>query len=63
MPGSRLEVFDQAGHFPHCDEPRRFARLVTDFVASTAPANLDSEALRRRLRRDPASSDPPAAPA
>ncbi|MFN2451295.1 MAG: alpha/beta fold hydrolase [Candidatus Dormibacteria bacterium] len=58
MPGSRLEVFDQAGHFPHCDEPRRFARLVLQFVATTKPAALDSEALRRRLRRDPASSDP-----
>lgn len=59
MPGSRLEVFDQAGHFPHCDEPRRFARLVAEFIAGTKAAELDSEALRRRLRRDPASSDPP----
>ncbi|GAC1338318.1 MAG: alpha/beta fold hydrolase [Candidatus Dormibacteria bacterium] len=62
MPGSRLEVFEHAGHFPHCDEPRRFARLVATFIAETKPATLDSEALRRRLRRDPASSDPPAPP-
>src|SRR5829696_6306180 len=27
MPGSRLEVFDAAGHFPHVDEPLRFSRV------------------------------------
>ncbi|SOD70477.1 pimeloyl-ACP methyl ester carboxylesterase [Jatrophihabitans sp. GAS493] len=31
--GSRLEIFERAGHFPHLDEPRRFARLLSDFVA------------------------------
>ena len=33
MPGSRLEVFDGAGHFPHLDEPLRFSRLMRTFVA------------------------------
>jgi pimeloyl-ACP methyl ester carboxylesterase len=32
IPGSRVEVFERAGHFPHLDEPERFAQLVTEFV-------------------------------
>src|SRR5664280_2920047 len=35
IPGSRLEIFEKAGHFPHLDEPRRFAALLVDFVNST----------------------------
>ncbi len=37
MPGSRLEVFEGAGHFPHAERPERFAAVVSDFIAS-APA-------------------------
>ena len=33
--GSHLEVFERSGHFPHLDEPRRFARVVRDFLART----------------------------
>ena len=33
MPGSRLEIFEGAGHFPHLDEPVRFARTLADFIA------------------------------
>jgi pimeloyl-ACP methyl ester carboxylesterase len=50
LPASRLEVFDRSGHFPHVDEPTRFARALTDFVITTAPHRADIEALRRRLR-------------
>ncbi|WP_461021240.1 alpha/beta fold hydrolase [Thalassiella azotivora] len=35
VPGSRLEVFERSGHFPHLDEPDRFARVLRDFVATT----------------------------
>ncbi len=35
IPGSRLEVFEQAGHAPHLKYPERFAALLRDFVAST----------------------------
>src|SRR5215208_1088737 len=28
MPGSRLELFDDAGHFPHLDDPVRFVSLM-----------------------------------
>jgi pimeloyl-ACP methyl ester carboxylesterase len=41
MPGSRLEVFDEAGHFPHLEEPIRFARVLSDFMESTEPARLE----------------------
>jgi pimeloyl-ACP methyl ester carboxylesterase len=33
IPGSRLEIFERAGHFPHLDDPERFARLVREFIA------------------------------
>jgi pimeloyl-ACP methyl ester carboxylesterase len=49
MPGSRLEVFDDAGHFPQLDEPVRFARTLADFVDSTEPADVDADAMRARL--------------
>jgi len=49
MPGSRLELFGGAGHFPHHDEPVAFAEAVADFVATTAPAKPDADALRRLL--------------
>ena len=36
IPSSRLEIFPKAGHFPHLDEPRRFAGLLlVDFVGQT----------------------------
>jgi len=49
MPGSRLEVFDEAGHFPQLDEPVRFAQTLADFIETTEPADLDAEAMRARL--------------
>jgi pimeloyl-ACP methyl ester carboxylesterase len=32
IPGSRVELFEGAGHFPHLDEPERFAELLSDFM-------------------------------
>jgi pimeloyl-ACP methyl ester carboxylesterase len=49
MPGSRLEIFERSGHFPHQDEPARFSALVHEFVASTRPAQLNGDHLRMRL--------------
>jgi pimeloyl-ACP methyl ester carboxylesterase len=40
--GSRLEVFSEAGHFPHLDCPSRFVSLLTQFVLTTRPARVDS---------------------
>jgi pimeloyl-ACP methyl ester carboxylesterase len=39
--GSRVEIFDNAGHFPHLEEPVRFARLLMDFVKHTDPAEFE----------------------
>jgi len=33
--GCRVELFDGAGHFPHLDEPERFAELLRDFMADS----------------------------
>jgi pimeloyl-ACP methyl ester carboxylesterase len=46
MPGSRLELLDGAGHFPQLDDPIRISRLLTDFMESTTPANVQAESLR-----------------
>jgi pimeloyl-ACP methyl ester carboxylesterase len=31
--GSRVELFEGAGHFPHLDDPARFAETLGDFIA------------------------------
>lgn len=49
LPGSRLELLDGLGHFPHVEDPDRFADVLLDFVASTEPAHLDPAELARRL--------------
>jgi pimeloyl-ACP methyl ester carboxylesterase len=51
MPGSRLEVFAASGHFPHMDDTFRFVEAMRDFLATTAPAELDPETLRSRIRQ------------
>ncbi|HEY5184638.1 MAG TPA: alpha/beta hydrolase [Actinomycetes bacterium] len=49
IPGSRLEIFEQSRHFPHQDEPVRFARVLLDFLRTTEPAALDRATVRDRL--------------
>jgi pimeloyl-ACP methyl ester carboxylesterase len=34
IPGSRLELFEGSGHFPHLDQPQRFTRLLTEFISA-----------------------------
>lgn len=54
MPGSRLELFDDSGHFPHLDDPLRFARVLLSFLEETEPAHLDTAMMRDLvLKRDP----------
>ena len=38
--GSTLEIFDDCGHFPHCEEPERFVEVLERFITSHAPAAL-----------------------
>ncbi len=49
MPGSRLEVMPQVGHFPHAEQPLRFSEAVLDFVAATAPARISRRELAESL--------------
>ena len=50
IPHSRLEVIEDAGHFPYRDDPRRFAGLLSDFIDTTEPAETDWDELRELLR-------------
>ena len=50
IPGSRLAVFDDAGHFPHCEAPERFVDTVIDFIDTTEPACMPERSWRELLR-------------
>jgi pimeloyl-ACP methyl ester carboxylesterase len=54
MPGSRLVLLDDAGHFPQLDDPQGFATILGDFMAETEPATIDAETLRDRVLAGPA---------
>jgi pimeloyl-ACP methyl ester carboxylesterase len=52
VPSSRLEVFEDSGHFPQLDEPKRFVQVLGDFIATTEPKALEADrSTRRRLAR------------
>ncbi|HME70836.1 MAG TPA: alpha/beta fold hydrolase [Myxococcota bacterium] len=40
IPGSRLEIFEGVGHYPHCEAPERFVEVLINFIASTKAARL-----------------------
>jgi pimeloyl-ACP methyl ester carboxylesterase len=44
MPGSRLEIFEGVGHFPHVEVPDEFVAALTDFIDTTTPAELSARA-------------------
>lgn len=50
LPDSRLEVFERSGHFPQLDEPERFIAVLSDFIDSTEPAQMDANRWRELLR-------------
>jgi pimeloyl-ACP methyl ester carboxylesterase len=56
IPGSRLEIFDGAGHFPHCEQPGRFVDVLSEFMTSTKPAKFAPGKLTEQLRRTTAIS-------
>jgi len=51
MPGSELEIFETSGHFPHQDEPERFAKTIESFISATAPQEFDPARWRATLRQ------------
>nr|WP_229841698.1 alpha/beta hydrolase [Streptomyces brasiliensis] len=50
MPGSRLEIFEDSGHFPFHTDPQRFLAVLEDFIATTDPVSRRTEEWRARLR-------------
>jgi pimeloyl-ACP methyl ester carboxylesterase len=50
VPSSRLEIFEDAGHFPHVDDPQRFLDVLLDFIDSTEPAAVDAMAWQEMLK-------------
>lgn len=38
--GSRLEIFEGVGHFPHCEAPARFVEVLSGFIENTTPAHI-----------------------
>jgi pimeloyl-ACP methyl ester carboxylesterase len=51
MPGSRLEVFRESGHFPHLTQPQLFLEVLESFLASTEASYHSASAWREALRR------------
>jgi pimeloyl-ACP methyl ester carboxylesterase len=49
--GSRFELFEAAGHFPHLDEPERFVATLEDWIATTQPGAADDARFRAAVRR------------
>jgi pimeloyl-ACP methyl ester carboxylesterase len=48
--GSRLEIFENAGHFLHVEMPERFAAVLAAFMGETEPAHRDQASFRAQLR-------------
>lgn len=38
--GSRIEIIEGAGHFPHVEEPYRFVEILSDFMGATEPSSI-----------------------
>jgi pimeloyl-ACP methyl ester carboxylesterase len=56
MPGSRLEIFPRAGHFPHHADPDRFVAVVEDFLETTEAASHSTRQWRALLRSGPTAA-------
>ncbi len=59
MPGSRLELFDAVGHYPHCEDPSKFVRALEAFVDATEPARVSVQRWREILTRGRAAATTP----
>jgi len=49
IPGSRLEVFDDAGHMPQLEAGGRFVAALERFLRETEPAEFDRDEWRARF--------------
>jgi len=50
LPGSRLEIFDGAGHMPQLEQPGHFIAVLENFLAENEPAHFDREEWRARFK-------------
>ena len=62
MTGSRLEVFPDAGHFPHHTDPARFLAVIRDFMDGTEPASYSAAQWRTLLRTGRGMPEPGTVP-
>jgi pimeloyl-ACP methyl ester carboxylesterase len=53
IPGSRLEIFEGAGHFVPIQRAERFVEVLGDFIATTTRATVDESHWRQRLLTAP----------
>ncbi|MGD0882490.1 MAG: alpha/beta fold hydrolase, partial [Acidimicrobiales bacterium] len=51
IPGSRLEIIEGAGHFPHVERPDQFLEVLIDFLDTTEPAHFGAADLQHLLRQ------------
>ena len=49
IPGSRLEIFEGAGHYPHCEQPDRFSTVLTEFMSTTSASTTSASQWRDRM--------------
>ena len=52
MPGSRLVVLEDVGHFPPLEAPEALETTITEFIEQTEPSQPDTERFRRLLVKD-----------
>jgi pimeloyl-ACP methyl ester carboxylesterase len=50
LPGSRLEIFEDAGHMPQLEQPGHFISILEGFLAENDPASFDREEWLARLK-------------
>ncbi len=50
LPGSRLEIFESAGHLPQVEQPGHFVAVLERFLAETEPASFDRDEWRARFK-------------
>lgn len=46
IPGARFEIIDEAGHYPHTEQPERFTELLRDFVGPQRAPSQAAASLR-----------------
>jgi hypothetical protein len=44
IPGSRLEIIEDCGHFPHVEVPERFLDVLREFLEATEPSHSGARA-------------------